>query len=277
MKSVAVVLPDPDTSEILEACGRGLLVGTRMMSRFFTEADDFYVNLNLNTEMELPTARDTVLHYFEQMKKAFPDLSNFYTRDTGDLVLEGDKEQGSYRWLAIEPRRLCSGMVNPDSLEDAYRQHEMVLDIAPHLLTISVLDCEALDVMYGFDFNYTGNHDEVVAEALGVSPAMEGLLDLGGSQVINFEPTITLALDHSCRLQCRLSIETRTNAYQVRTGDFPDEQISVYFTVRQYWGTGSERSFVDSFRRQREIGEEVVITKIIPRIVRPLAQTIASK
>ena len=41
-----------------------------------------------------------------------------------------------------------------------------------------------------------------------------------------------------CRLQCRLAIETRTNAYQVRTGEFPDDQISVYFTVRQYWGTG---------------------------------------
>ncbi len=35
-----------------------------------------------------------------------------------------------------------------------------------------MLDCEALDVMYGFDFTYEGNHDEVVAEALGVIPAL---------------------------------------------------------------------------------------------------------
>ena len=122
------------------------------MNRYSCDADDFYVNVNLNTEMELPTNRDTVLHFFEQMKKAFPELRNFYTRENGDLVLEGDKEQGRYRWLAIEPRRLCSGHVNPETLEDAYRQHEMVLDLAPHLLTISLLDCEALDVMYGFDF-----------------------------------------------------------------------------------------------------------------------------
>ena len=45
-----------------------------------------------------------------------------------------------------------------------------------------------------------------------------------------------LALDDGCRLQCRLSIETRTNAYQIRTGQFPEAPISVYFTVRQYWG-----------------------------------------
>ena len=247
------------------------------MNRYATDVDDFYINMNLNTEMELPSARDTVLHYFEQMRKAFPELRNFYTRDTGDLVLEGDKERGHYRWLAIEPKRLCSGQVNPESPEDAFRQHEMVLEIAPHLLTISVLDCEALDVLYGFDFNYTGNHDEVVAEALGLGPGLEGLLEVPGTRVINYEPSLTLALDESCRLQCRLTIETRTNAYHIRTGDYPDEPISVYFTVRQYWGTGPERSFLDSFRRQRELGEEIVQGRILPRVVRPLAQAIASK
>jgi hypothetical protein len=233
--------------------------------------------VNLNTEMELPTSRDTVLHYFEQMRKAFPELRNFFTRESGDLVLEGDKDQESYRWLAIESRRLCSGHVNPEALEEAYRQHEMVLDLAPHLLTISLLDCEALDVMYGFDFTYEGNHDEVVAEALGVGHALEGLFEVPGARVINFEPSLTLALDDTCRLQCRLSLETRTNAYQVRTGEFPDDQISVYFTIRQYWGTGPEMTFVDSFRRQREVGEEALQRIVIPRVVRPLAQAIASR
>jgi hypothetical protein len=247
------------------------------MNPYTSDADDFYINLNLNTEMELPSARDTVLHYFEQMKKAFPDLRNFYTRESGDLVLEGDKEQGHYRWLAIESRRLCSGFVNPESPEEAYRQHEMVLEAAPHLLTISVLDCEALDVMYGFDFNYCGNHDEILAEALGLGPSLEGLLEIPGTRVINFEPSITLALDESCRLQCRLAVETRTNAYQIRTGDFPEEQISLYFTIRQYWGTGPERSFVESFRKQSTIGEELIHERIIPRVVRPLAVAISSR
>lgn len=247
------------------------------MNGYSHDSDDFYINLHLSTELELPNARDTVLHYFEQMKKAFPELRDLSTRENGDLVLEGDKEADSYRWLAIEPRRLCSGQVNPETNESAYRQHEMMLDLAPHLLTISVLDCEALDVMYGFDFNYNGNHDEVVAEALGLGPGLEGMLDMPGSRVINFEPSITLALDEACRLQCRFSIETRTTAYQVRTGDFGDDQISIYFTVRQYWGHGPERSFIDSFRRQSEVGEEMLREKIIPRIVQPLAAAIASK
>jgi hypothetical protein len=247
------------------------------MNRYICDADQFYVNLHLNTEMELPTNRDTVLHFFEQMKKGFPELRNLYSRENGDLVLEGDKDQQTYRWLAIEPRRLCSGQFNPETLEDAYRQHDLVLDLAPHLLTISVLDCEALDVMYGFDFNFEGNHDEVVAEALGVGHGLEGLFELPSAQVINFEPSLTLALNDSCQLQCRLAIETRTNAYQVRTRDFGEDQISIYFTVRQYWGKGPEMTFLESLRRQREVGEEIIQRSILPKVVRPLAQAIASR
>lgn len=248
------------------------------MDSYTIDADDFYVNVNLNTEMELPRERDTVLHYFEQMKKAFPELGHFYTRESGDLVLEGDKDSGNYRWLAIEPKRLCGGAINPESLEYAYALHEMMLELAPHLLTISMLDCEALDVTFGFDFNYRGNHDEIVAEALGLGPGLESLLDIGGSPtILNYEPSITLALDPRCRMQCRLSVETRTDAYQVRTADYEDEQISILFTVRQYWGAGTVGSFLDNFRQQRDVGESIVREQIIPRVVQPLARAITSR
>ena len=72
-------------------------------------------------------------------------------------------------------------------------------------------------------------------------------------------------------------VETRTTPYQVKRGEFPDDQISVYFTVRQYWGTGPEGSFLDAFRRQCRIGEEILEERIIPRVVRHLAAAIASR
>jgi hypothetical protein len=248
------------------------------MNRYNSDADDYYVNVNLNTEMELPNSRDTVLHFFEQMRKGFPELRDFQARENGDLVLESDKEQDAFRSVAIEARRLVSGCTNPEALVEAYRQHELVLELAPHLLSISLLDCEALDVTFGFDFTYDGNHDEVVAEALGVGSAFEGILEAPNSKkVVNFEPSLTMALDESCQLQARLSIETRTSAYQVRTGDFGDDQISLYLTIRQYWGNGPDLSFVDSFRRQREIGEELLQRSVLPRVVQPLAQVIASR
>ncbi len=52
--------------------------------------------------------------------------------------------------------------------------------------------------------------------------------------MINHEPSLTLALDDECRTQCRISVETRTNAYRCGTGDYPEEQLSVYLTARQY-------------------------------------------
>ena len=137
--------------------------------------------------------------------------------------------------------------------------------------------CEALDVLFSVDFMYNGNHDEVVAEALGVNTTLDGLMQLPGAKVINYEPSLMLALDETCRLQCRLSLETRTKAYQVRTGDFPQAPISVYFTVRQYWGRQAAKTLSESYGSQRKICQEMVDAQIIPAVVRPLAQAIAAK
>ena len=96
-------------------------------------------------------------------------MRNFYCRDKGDFVLEEDKDQGHYRWSTIEPRRVWSGQVNPTTVEEALEQHKLVLELAPYLLSVSPLDCEALDVMFGFDFTYRGNHSQLVAEAWGLA------------------------------------------------------------------------------------------------------------
>src|SRR4051794_3947870 len=171
------------------------------MSAYASFADDFYVNMNLNTEMALPAGRETTLSFFERVRKQYSTMRNFYTRDNGDHVLEEDKDQGHQRWLTLEPRRICSGYINPDDVDDAFDQHKLVLELVPYMLSVSSLDCEALDYMMGFDFNYRGNHDELVAEALGVSSALDGLLEIPGRQVLNFEPTMTIALEETCRRQ----------------------------------------------------------------------------
>src|SRR5690349_4126019 len=61
------------------------------MTSYGSLADDFYVNLNLNTEMKLPDGRETILEFFQRVQKSFPTMRNFYTRDNGDFVLEEDK------------------------------------------------------------------------------------------------------------------------------------------------------------------------------------------
>jgi len=101
------------------------------MNRYSAISDDFYVNMNLGTEMELPQQRDTVLHYFERIQKKYPSMRKFYCRDKRDFVLEEDKDRSQYRWATVENRRLCSGQVNPATIEEAMEQHRLVLELAP--------------------------------------------------------------------------------------------------------------------------------------------------
>lgn len=247
------------------------------MNRLNSISDDFYINLNLSTEMELSNQRETVLHFFEQVQKKYPSMRNFYCRDKGDFVLEEDKDRGNYRWATIEPRRICSGQVNPESVDSVMDQHRLILDIAPYTLAVSPLDCEALDLLFGFDFTYRGNHNQLVAEALGLSPALERLMEMPGASVINYEPSVTLALDEECRTQVRLSIENRTNAYQVRTGEFPEEQLSVYLTARQYGSLAAQTTYVEAVNKLLGVCLEVVDSYLIEHVLTPLARTISAK
>jgi hypothetical protein len=247
------------------------------MTLYGSLADDMYMNVNLATEMELPGHRETVLHFFECVRKKFPTMRKFHARDKRDFVLEEDKEQGRYRWVAVEPRRFCSGHVNPASIEDALDQHRFLLDLAPALLSMSPLDCEAIDVLFGFDFAFRGNHNSLLAEALGPGPALEGVGDIPGSKLINYEPSLTIAVDEECRTQVRVSTETRTNAFQVRTGEFAEEQLSVYVTARQYGSLEGKETYVDTVERLAQLAQDVIESCVVEQVLRPLARTIALK
>jgi len=247
------------------------------MNRYGSLCDDFYFNMNLNTEMEVTTQRESVLSYFERVQKQFPQMQNFYCRDRHDYVLEEEKDGGSYRWCAVELRRVASGYVNPASLEAAMEQHRMVMELIPYMLSVSPLDCESMDLLYGFDFTYRGNQNQLVQEALGVCPAFEGLLDMPGARPINCEPAIVLALDEDCRMEARLNIETRTSAYQLRTGDFPEDQLSVYVNIRHYGSLPAGLSYGEMLSQLVTTGTEFVDNHVIDSVLQPLMRTISIK
>lgn len=247
------------------------------MTQYSEYSDDYYVNLNLNTEMDLPQSRETVLHFFEQLQKYYPTMKNFYSRERGEFVLEEDKDRGTYRWATIENRRICSGYVNPDSIEAALTQHQRLLEIAPFALSASPLDCESLNVMFGFDYTYRGNHNELLVEALGVVPAFEKMSQIEGATVINNEPSLQLALDDDCRIQCRLSVEARTSAYHVRTGEYPEEQLSVYLTARRYGSLDPSENYVTAMQKLAGICRQLIDDYVVENVLVPLQSAIAIK
>ncbi len=244
------------------------------MGLYASLSDDFYVNLNLNTEMDLPGNRETVLHFFERIQKQYPDMTNFYSRDRGEYVLEEEKDKGHYRWVTVDGRRVCSGHVNPGTAERALEQHELVLDLIPFALSVSPLDCESFNLMYGFDFNYAGNHNELIAEALGVVPAFDSLAEKYRGKVVAYEPHMQFSVGEDCRTQCRVSVETRTSAYHVKTGEFPQEQVSVYVTARRYGSLPPNESFPAVMKELNELCNEVIQDHVANELLKPIQRTI---
>ncbi|HIJ70099.1 MAG TPA: hypothetical protein HPP87_01895 [Planctomycetes bacterium] len=249
-----------------------------MFSSYGSLCDDFYVDMNVNTQLELPTQRDTVLAFFERIGKQFPTMGNFYRRENGDFCLEEGVQGRKHRWVTLEVDRICSGCANPVDLEDAYSLHRLVLDLSEYMLGVSRLDIDSLDVIFVMDFDYRGNHDEIIAEALFASSAFAGILDMPGAKPISFAPTVVIALDQDCRTQARISVESRTGVYEVRNSKYKEaEPISLYFAVRSYPQPHKKFNATESFNRQCVIAQRLMDEKIIPGFAGPLANAIAQR
>jgi len=247
-----------------------------MSASYGNFSDDYFVNMDLHTSLPLPAERETVLSFCEAVQKQFPELSDFYRRDNGPYVLEGDRNAGSYRWVELSTQLLASGSFNPSDTDEAYAQHEWILDRSRYFLGISHLDVESLDLVYGFNLDFAGNRDMIVSDALLAGSRLSRFLRNTGGTALNCEPSIVVSLDAECFLQARVAIETRNSSYQVRTGVYDQEPISVYFTIRAYPHGGQRFDMGESIKQQGQVGEDLLARVVIPSIVRPIAAAIAA-
>lgn len=249
-----------------------------MSNSYNSFCDDFYLDMHVNTEMDLPADRDTLLAFFERIQRHYPTMGNFYRAESGEYCLEENQESGEYRWVSVEDDRVGSGMVNPSNVEQVYAQDKLVLELIPYMLGVNHLDIDSLDVTYGMDFDYQGNHDEIIAEALFASTAFGCLLDMPNSKPLSFSPTVLTSLSEDCRTQARLTVESKTSAFEIRNQKYkPDEAISLYFTIRQYPRPDEKFDSLKSFERQCALAEELMVAKIMPQFVQPLANAIAQR
>jgi hypothetical protein len=63
----------------------------------------------------------------------------------------------------------------------------------------------------------------------------------------------------------------------VRTGQFAESPVSVYFTIRQFWGKQPFKTFTESYRNQRRVLDELVQQYVVPNVLQPLAKAIGAK
>jgi hypothetical protein len=241
---------------------------------------EFYVSSRLFLKLEMSLERDTVLHFFDRLRREFPGLSKLRRRDDGCLLLEEEEteESDSRRWIRLDPSCMRFGHIAPADTEEVRRYGELILTQAPYHLSFSDIDYDHLELIYAFDLEYRGNHDQLVAETFSGDRAANGFLfGEQATHIIDVQPYFGIALTPQCDLQAYVEVKSRTTTYEVRSGSFETQPISVMFTVRKYWGVDRPASAVDALRALFDTADELATDTIVPTFVNPLAAAIASR
>jgi hypothetical protein len=240
--------------------------------------DDFYVDMYVNTELDLPTERDTILTFFDRIQRQFPTMGRFARRENGEYCLEEDPVSGQSRWVSLEVDRVGSGAVNPSSFEEIYHQDKLVLELIPYMLGVSPLDVDSQDLTFAMDFDCAGNHDEIISEALFANSAFGSLLDWPHVKPIVFSPAIVITLSSDEYTQSRVSVESKTSVYEPGEKEQTrDEAITLSLTVRQYPKPNERFDPVVALERQCLLVEELMAERILRNFVQPLTEVIAQR
>lgn len=253
-----------------------------MKTTLGAQCDDFYTSSRLFLKLDLALDRETVLHFFDRIRKAYPALRRFRRREDGGLVLEESdpeaRDNEPKRWLRLEPGAIRFGYFAPPDAA-AYRQFgRVLLENAPYHLTLGDLDVDYLEIVYGFDFEYAGNHDQLVAETLFADHPFSGfVLADEAVHAIDCQPCFGITLNAACDVQAYLELKSRTSTYEVRTGEYDAQLLSVYLTIRRYWGFSGSMELAAAYEELADLGEELAARRVVPLVVNPLAHAIASR
>lgn len=254
-----------------------------MPSSYRALCSDFYINQKISVKLDLPRGRETILDLFERIRNTFPTMASF-KRYRDELALESPQSDEPHRWLAVRASTIRSGTVNPDTFEAGYSLHRTVLEVAPYFLSISPLDIEYVELLFGFDLAAPGNQDAIVADALLTGSPLGELLDVQHATTIDFQPLIGLLLHpepgptgtpeirRSDGVEAHLEVKTRSGAS--RDEHTSGEPISVYVTLRRYEPVTNLKSLPAVFRTLSEHAEHLIESHALPGLVAPIRRAI---
>ncbi len=236
---------------------------------------DFYINHKLTVKMDLPRSRETVLEFFERVRKQFPLMSQF-RRYREELALESPQNEPPHRWLAVRSNTIRSGTVNPPTAQEGYALHAHVLETAPYFLNVSPLDIDSVELLFGFDLAASGNHDSIVADAiLGGSP-LRSALELQGASVIECQPVLGVSFGPRGEYEINVEIKTRGQQGPTREGEPTSEPISIYLVLRRLGAVSDLKELPKILAQLTATGEELVEKRVVPTLLTPIREFIAS-
>lgn len=242
-----------------------------MTTSYTALCNDFYVNAKLTSRMELPRSREPVLELFERIKREYPKMASF-RKYKDELALESGQNDSPHRWMGIRARSVRTGIVNPSNESEMLDLHRSTFEVCPYYLSISPLDVESVELLFGFDLAARANHDTIVASALLDGSPLSAVFDTPGARVRECQPLVGLTLEEG-RVQATIEVKTRSDK---AAGSPQADPISLYVTVRSSEPVTDLRqlpSLVDSLG---EAGLGLVDSLAIPSLLRPLRDEIES-
>lgn len=245
-----------------------------MSESFQALCSDFYVNQKLVLKMELPRARETVLDLFERVRRQFPTMAGF-RRFKDEYALESPQSDMPHRWAAMRGNFIRSGTVNPPSMGEAYALHQHLLEVAPTYLSISPLDVDYLELLYGFDLAAGGNHDSIVFDALLGGSPLAAITDIPNANLIECQPMLGLSLGEKSGIEAFFEVKTRGPQHPARDPEAGDP-ISVFVTLRKSGPVSDVKDLTGMLRTLAKRGEELVQQRVIPGLLVPIREAIAS-
>ena len=225
--------------------------------------------------MDLPSDRETILHLFDRIRKSIPNMDRLRRYD-GELALESSRRDSEYRWLAMRQTSLRMGHVNPPSMEAALETHRLLLEVAPYHLTISPLDVDFVELLFGFDLECSSDQDEVVYNALFTDSPMAELLKIPGANIMDVQPVFGLSLSESGDQQAYFEVKTRTKSRRGHSKRYRSEPLSIYLTLRRYGPVQKVDDLPDVFSQLAQRAEGLAAEVLVPNLLAPIARQITS-
>lgn len=246
-----------------------------MATSFGALCTDFYINQKLTVRMDLPNQRESILPLFDRVRKSVPSMDRF-RRFEEELALESPRSNLEYRWLALRQTNVRSGHVNPQSMSETYGFHRLILELVPYYLTISPIDIDYLELMFGFDLECKADHDDVVYEALFRESGIGGVVNVPGSKVLDVQPTFGVALSDKGDRQAYFEVKTRTRNRRGNANRYQHEPIGIFLTVRAYGPVSAVEDLITLSEDMSHQAEELASERLVPNLLTPIAQQITS-
>ena len=235
---------------------------------------DFYINLKMNVRMELPSNREPVLDLFERVRRSYPAM-NAFRRYKEELALESAANATPHQWMAIRTSSVRAGVVNPSTESEMYGLHRVAAEVSPYYLSISPLDLEYIELLYGFDLQASGNHNAIVAASLLGGSPMASLVESDDVRVTDCQPMVGMTMTDESGLEAHFEVKTRSKKGKPSASPSSDP-ISVYLTLRKYDPVTNLDALVDQLNALVERGQQLVDEHAVPSLLMPLREEIAS-